>query len=114
MIARATLAAALGLGAAAPVMAEPWVCDFTVACTAGLPCEATRTPAELIAADHEGQLFVALDGVQYLARRLSDTSTYSAQGPDGALLLSIATGGAAWLTRHGPQVTTFLGSCEAQ
>ncbi|MEJ6394504.1 hypothetical protein V8J82_14650 [Gymnodinialimonas sp. 2305UL16-5] len=100
-------------GLAPPAQAEPWRCHFTAACPAGLACTGADHRAQIIAADHEGQLFLTLDGADHLARRLDETHRYSAHTRAAALLLTIAPDGTARLSRHDGAISVLFGSCEA-
>lgn len=96
---------------------------MTVLCD-GSGCVAMEQPADLIAADHEGQLFlttpsgdipmIRLDGAP--TARHAAAHAYAGTGPQiSGALLTIAGDGTATLTRHarnGPaRVTTAYGTC---
>lgn len=88
-------------------MAEPWSCVFTVECHAGLACDATEWEMEVIAADHEGQLFFSSIFDEVAATSLG-SQAYA--GPDR--LLSIASDGTARFSTHSDAVITYFGICE--
>ena len=90
-----------------PVYAEPWSCQFTARCLAGLACEAQDWTAEVIAADHEGQLFLTAAALTSPVERLA-VGAYAASG----LLLSIDPTGTAVLSTHQDAVASHFGSCE--
>ncbi|MEM1273911.1 MAG: hypothetical protein AAGF88_08840 [Pseudomonadota bacterium] len=92
---------------ALPVHAEPWACTFTAECVAGEDCAATHWDAEVIAADHEGQLFLSSVSGDTAVTRLGDDA-YAA--PD--TLLSISANGTATLSTHLEIALTYFGTCE--
>ncbi|MEM9319565.1 MAG: hypothetical protein AAGA70_11245 [Pseudomonadota bacterium] len=88
-------------------LAEPWSCTFGRECIAGEPCEDTEWRVEIIAADHEGQLFLSsVTGDTPLSR--IDGQSYAA--PD--TLVTIHAGGSALLSRHGDLTLSYQGRCE--
>lgn len=101
---------------APPLAAEPWACGFTVECIAGESCEATAYDMEVIAADHEGQLFfsslTADTPVAWHTQTRDGRSIYS--GP--SQLLTILTDGSATLSVHargeGITALSYFGTCE--
>lgn len=105
-------AAVLLVASAASAGAEPWMCAFSVICTAGLECVPREATARIIAADHEGQLFLEYQGDALLAEQLGSDLAYSARSPDGTALLSIGRDGTAWLTTHFAAASTLFGSCQ--
>lgn len=119
---RALPAAALALSLlATPALAEPWDCTFTVECIAGEPCDASAFDVTLIAADHEGQLFLRTITGDSPVTRLTGAdalpATYASAGGDGlAELLTIEGDRSAMLTLHifegSAQTATYFGTCE--
>lgn len=109
----------LALLLAGPAAAEPWGCVLTVECDT-LGCASIDATLDVIAADHEGQLFlVSPEGdrpVVRLGRADDPTAAYA--GTSSATpgeLLTIAPDGRATLTRHGGggalRTTTAFGTC---
>lgn len=92
---------------ALPAMGEPWTCQFTAECLAGMACEATDWQVEIIAADHEGQLFLSSTTGDAPATRLSEM----AYATDNTLV-TIAPAGTATLSTHVEVVVTYFGTCE--
>jgi len=108
------------LCAALPLRAEPWACEFTVECIAGESCGASGFEVEVIAADHEGQLFLStLTGdspVTRLTERGALPATYASAGRDGlAELLTVETDATAMMSVHifdgSAQAVTYFGTC---
>ncbi|WP_224814808.1 hypothetical protein [Hasllibacter sp. MH4015] len=107
---------------AAPVAAEPWNCRMTVLCQ-NLDCHAVDDRYEVIAADHEGQLFLTSPAGDHPVERLTRQGTlpaaYAGAG-DAALgeLLTIIEDGRALLSIHGydgpARTTTLFGTCAVQ
>ncbi len=104
-----------------PAMAEPWHCQFTAECTASGGCTEAAYSAQVIAADHEGQLFLTtLTGdspVTRLTGRGDVPASYASAGQDGlAELLTIEADGTALMTLHifdtTAQAATYFGTCE--
>ena len=89
-----------------PVLSEPWACTFTVRCLAGHSCDAADLELEVIAADHEGQLFLRSAAEADPATRL-DPGTFAAQDQ----LLTITPDGTATLTQHREAIATYFGTC---
>jgi len=115
------LAIAAGLALAGPVSAEPWSCAFTVECSAPRPCTVSNFSVELIAADHEGQLFLrSLVGANPVTRLTTEgalPATYASAGPNGlAELLTVEADSTALLSVHAfdgsAQAVTYFGTCE--
>jgi len=101
------IAAMLLASCAAPgLAAEPWSCHFTAACMAGLACEAADHHVTIIAADHEGQLFLSSPAGDLPAERLSDTAYVTDTG-----LVTLTAEGTAILTLHDAAVTSYFGHC---
>ena len=94
---------------AAPLAAgaEPWSCNFTAECHAGLACDATDWDVEIIAADHEGQLFASSIAGDTPVTRLAPLA-YAAPG----LLVTIHDDNTATLSSHGDVILTYFGTCE--
>lgn len=92
---------------ALPAAAEPFACTFTVECHAGLECDATDWDMEIIAADHEGQLFMSSVFGDTPVTRL-EPRAYAAPGT----LVTINDDGTAVLSSHGDVILTYFGSCE--
>lgn len=93
--------------------AEPWRCDFTTECIAGAACAATDWYLDVIAADHEGQLFAATMFSEVPVTRLPadrDATTISYAGEDQ--LITVQDNGIAQLSRHGDIAVTYFGTCE--
>jgi hypothetical protein len=107
--------------AASPVVAEPWACDFTVECAMTEGCESTAFQAEVIAADHAGDLFLrTVTGASPLTRLTPEgalPASYAGAGRDGiAELLTIEADRTAILSLHifdgSAAVLTYFGTCE--
>ncbi|MBF9042194.1 hypothetical protein HKCCE4037_02565 [Rhodobacterales bacterium HKCCE4037] len=97
---------------ALPATAEPWNCTFTTACVAGSSCADTDARAQVIAADHEGRLFLDWDGRPMPVEPLPGGTSYAAFGEGIDILLTI-NAETAYLSAHTDAVTSFFGSCEA-
>lgn len=106
---------------AAPAAAEPWACDFTVECVASEACGHSAHGVEVIAADHEGQLFLSTitgdSPVARLTARGALPATYASAGRDGlAELLTVEADSSALMTVHifdgTAQAVTYFGTCE--
>jgi len=102
-------------------LAEPWSCSFTVECIAAETCGESGFEVELIAADHEGALFLStLTGdtrVTRLTERDALPATYASAGENGlAELLTVETDGTALMTVHifdgAAMAVTYFGTCE--
>lgn len=113
--------AALILVLAPAVQAEPWTCGFTAECVAGGACSDAAFGIEVIAADHEGQLFFRTASGATPALRLSAPDvlpvTYAAVGRNGiAEMLTIEQDATALFTLHifdgTAQAATYFGTCE--
>jgi hypothetical protein len=107
--------------AAAPALAEPWACTFTVECLATEGCDASAFDVQVIAADHAGDLFLSsVTGDSPVTRLTADgemPATYASAGRRGiAELLTIETDRTAILTVHmfdgGAAAITYFGTCE--
>lgn len=110
-----------GALAAAPALAEPWACVFTVECLAAGACEESGWQARVIAADHAGDLFLeTVTGASPITRLTPPgalPATYASAGRDVlAELLTIETDSTAILTVHLFDETaaaiTHFGTCE--
>ncbi len=106
---------------ASAALAEPWHCDFTVECQAAAGCADAAYAAEIIAADHEGQLFLSTATGTSPVQRLTDRGTlpasYASAGQAGlAELLTVEADGTALMTLHifdeTAQAATYFGTCE--
>ncbi|MEM7722289.1 MAG: hypothetical protein AAF376_07930 [Pseudomonadota bacterium] len=104
-----------------PALAEPWDCHFTVECIASEACDAAAFEVTIIAADHEGQLFLSTVTGNSPLTRLTDQgdlpATYASAGRDGlAELLTVEADFSALLTLHifdgSAQAATYFGTCE--
>ena len=113
--------AALILALAPAAKAEPWTCGFTAECVAGGACDEAAFEIEVIAADHEGQLFFRTASGATPALRLSAPNvlpvTYAATGRNGiAEMLTIERDATALFTLHifdgTAQAATYFGTCE--
>ena len=91
---------------AQPALSEPWACTFTVRCLAGHSCDAADLMLEIIAADHEGRLFLRSAAEAHPATRL-DPGAYAAQDQ----LLTIGSEDTATLTQHREAIATYFGTC---
>jgi hypothetical protein len=118
MMRRLALLAAL-LPAAA--QAEPWSCSFTVECIASETCGEAGFEVELIAADHEGALFLSTVTGDTRVTRMTETdalpATYASAGGNGlAELLTVEADGTALMTVHifdgSAMAVTYFGTCE--
>jgi hypothetical protein len=118
---RGALFCLLTLIAAPPAMAEPWACTFTVECLATEGCDSTGFEAQLIAADHAGDLFLStVTGISPITRLTAPgamPATYAGAGRRGlAELLTIEEDRTALLTVHMFDGTaaaiTYFGTCE--
>jgi hypothetical protein len=58
----------------AAAQAEPWACSFTVECVASETCGESAFEVELIAADHEGELFLSTVTGDSRVTRLTETA----------------------------------------
>lgn len=92
----------------ASTLAEPWSCEITVECYAGLACVATDRPMEIIAADHEGQLFLASASDAVALTRITGQAYAGAH-----LLVTISPDGAAQISHHDDAVIISFGHCIA-
>jgi hypothetical protein len=108
-------------GLAGPAAAEPWTCDFTVECVTGAPCDESAFDVEVLAADHEGALFLSGVAGESLLARLTPggalPATYASAGEDGlAELLTIEADLTALMTVHffdgTASAATYFGTCE--
>ena len=106
---------------AAPIAAEPWSCSFTVECIAAEGCSASAFDVEVIAADHEGALFLSSvtgdSRVARLTERGAVPATYAGAGERGlAELLTIEPDLTALMSVHlfdGVAASvTYFGTCE--
>ena len=105
--------------ASLPTHAEPWACQMSVQCQ-NLDCHPIDDAYALIAADHEGQLFLTSPAgdqpMERLTPRGNVPAAYGGAG-DAALgqLLTIIEDGRAVLTIHGydgpARTTTIYGTC---
>lgn len=98
-------------------MAEPFSCDFTVECRAGSGCATLEAPVEfdVIAADHEGQLFFRFPFSAAAADRLSMPGSFPAQYTALMALLTILEDGTAAYSKHigveRLEALSYLGVC---
>ena len=90
-----------------PALSEPWACSFTVRCLVGHGCDAADLALEIIAADHEGQLFLRSPAEAHPAVTLGPRA-YAAQDQ----LLTITPEGTATLSQHREAIATYFGTCE--
>ena len=106
---------------ATPALAEPWACAFTVECNVTEGCDSTGFQAQVIAADHAGDLFLRTAmGASPLTRLTPEGAlpvSYAGATHDGiAELLTIAADRTAILTLHMFDGTaaaiTHFGTCE--
>ncbi len=102
-------------------MGEPWTCDFTVECVVTEACDEAAYGVEVIAADHEGQLFLSTITGDSPVLRLTPEgavpATYASAGEDGlAELLTIEADQTAIMTVHifdgTAQAASYFGTCE--
>lgn len=108
-------------GLAGPLAAEPWACSFTVECVSGAACGQSAFDAQVIAADHAGDLFLSSVTGDSPLVRLTEAgalpATYASAGLDGlAELLTIEADRTALLSLHyfdgAAQAATYFGTCE--
>ena len=120
-LAMTLLALTLSLTLAQPALAEPWACDFTVECDLTDGCDSAGFTAQVIAADHAGDLFLRTAlGASPVTRLTADAAlpaTYAGAGRDGiAELLTIEGDSTAILSLHifdgSAAVLTYFGTCE--
>jgi hypothetical protein len=106
---------------AAPALAEPWACAFTVECDVTAGCQSTGFQAQVIAADHAGDLFLShRHGGSPLTRLTPEgalPTSYAGASHDGiAELLTIESDRTAILTLHifdgAAAAITHFGTCE--
>ena len=121
MMSRAALAALAAALAPAALPAEPWACSFTVECIAAEGCSDSAFDVEVIAADHEGALFLSTvtgdSRVTRLTERDALPATYASAGADGlAELLTIEADLTALMSFHifdgAAAAVTYFGTCE--
>lgn len=102
--------------------AEPWACEFTVECVAGEPCDAAAYQITILAADHEGRLFLSsVVGDAPITRLNPDAAppvSYASAGRNGlAEMITIEADSTALMTAHifdgSPMAVTYFGTCEA-
>lgn len=108
MMSTPPLAMLLAILGALPALAEPWACQFTAECLAGMACDESDWQVEIIAADHEGQLFLSSITGNAPATRLTERA-YATHNT----LVTIAADGIAMLSTHVEVVVTYFGTCEA-
>jgi hypothetical protein len=105
----------------ASALAEPWACSFTVECVASETCGESAFEVELIAADHEGALFLStVTGDSPVTRLTAEgtlPATYGSAGGNGlAELLTVETDGTALMSVHifdgSAMAVTYFGTCE--
>jgi hypothetical protein len=105
----------------ASALAEPWACSFTVECVASETCGESAFEVELIAADHEGALFLStVTGDSPVTRLTAEgtlPATYASAGGNGlAELVTVETDGTALMTVHifdgSAMAVTYFGTCE--
>ena len=105
---------------ATPAAAEPWACALNVRCDT-LGCAAIDAALDVIAADHEGRMFiVSTEGdrpVTRLSRAGTRPAVYAGTGDQTfAELLTITMDGQATLSSHGAdgaaRTSTSFGTCE--
>lgn len=101
--------------------AEPWACEFTVECIAGETCSESDFDVEILAADHEGLLFLSSLVGDVPVDRLTEAGTlpaaYASAGHDGpSEMLTIAADGTALMSAHildgATMSVTYFGACE--
>lgn len=106
---------------ASAAAAEPWACEFTVECIVGEGCGASGFEVEVIAADHEGQLFLSAVTGDSPVTRLTEggtlPATYASAGRDGlAEMLTIEADATAMMSVHifdgSAKAVTYFGTCE--
>lgn len=97
---------------ALPVAAEPWSCNFTAECIAGEPCEQTDWDLDIIAADHEGQLFASSIFGDAIVNRISPAQSSPMAYAGADQLITIAETGTATLSTHAGIAITYFGNCE--
>ncbi len=102
-----------------PAAAEPWTCQMTVRCQ-NVDCDAIDDTYGIIAADHEGQLFLTTPAGDRPVQRLSPQGHLPAAyagASEAAIgeLLTILDDGRALLSVHGhdgpARTTTLFGTC---
>jgi hypothetical protein len=107
---------------AAPVVAEPWACEFTVECIAGDGCDVSGYEIEVLAADHEGQLFLSsVVGDTPVTRLTAEDAlpaSYASAGSSGlAEMVTVEADSTALMTAHifdgSARAVTYFGTCEA-
>ena len=105
-----------------PAMAEPWDCTFTVECALGEGCAEAAFEMEIIAADHEGQLFASTifgdTPIMRLTAPGAVPASYAGSGASGlADLVTIEPDRTAVMSVHfvdgETSAVTYLGSCVA-
>lgn len=113
------LAIACFAGLATPALSEPWDCAFSVECS-GTDCTSIDLPAQVIAADHEGALFLTTPTADRRLIRLTppgDSPASYAGADNGHLaeLLTVTEDGQALLSIHGrdgpSRIVTLFGTC---
>lgn len=101
--------------------AEPWACTFTVECVATESCGESAFSVEVIAADHEGALFLStITGDSRITRLTAPgalPATYASAGTGGlAELLTVEDDGTALMSVHifegSAAAVTYFGTCE--
>ncbi len=121
MIARITLVLS-AMVVSAPALAEPWDCIFTVECPLGADCREAGFEVQIIAADHEGQLFASSimgeTPITRLTARATLPASYASTGQAGlAELLTVEPDQTAIMTVHfvdgATSAVTYLGTCTA-
>lgn len=112
----------LALLLASPALAEPWACEFTVECVASETCSQSGYEVEILAADHEGQLFLSSMVGDTPIIRLSQPeaipAAYASSGAHGpSEMITIHSDGSALMSAHifdeGTMAVTYFGTCEA-
>ena len=102
-------------------VAEPWSCTFTVECIAAEACNESHYSFDILAADHEGQLFLSSVASNTPVLRLGiakDTPiTYVTTATDKLVeLITINPDGTAVMTAHAfderTTAVTYFGTCE--
>jgi len=105
----------------APALADPWHCDFTVECVAAGACTEAAHQVEVIAADHEGRLFLSTPLGDSPVTRLTEDgalpASYAGAGRNGlAELLTIGLDGTALFSLHifdeTARAASYFGTCE--
>lgn len=100
-------AAALVLSGTAAA-AEPWSCDITVECYAGLSCTSVARLLEIIVADHEGQLFLTSNTETLALTRLTANAYAGAH-----MLITIEPDGATQISVQDDAIILSFGHCRA-